>query len=110
MKSSFHSSFPAASVALLYVLSPALPAAAGGTDESPDTTLQQVTVVGERAGVAWNPQSARGATRTDTPLAEVPQSVRVIDAQQIADLGATRMADTVDFVSGIARLNDFGGT
>lgn len=104
------SSFPAASIAALCLLSPALPAAADGTDESVEPTLQQITVVAERVGGAWNPQSARGATRTDTPLAEVPQSVRVISAQQIADLGATRMADTVDFVSGIARLNDFGGT
>jgi iron complex outermembrane receptor protein len=30
--------------------------------------------------------------------------------QQIEDLGAVRLADTVDYVSGISRLNDFGGT
>ena len=49
------------------------------------------------------------ATRTDTPL-ETPQAVRVVPQQLIEDLGARRLADTVDFVSGITRLNDFGGT
>ncbi|GGY12118.1 TonB-dependent siderophore receptor [Massilia dura] len=79
-------------------------------DEAAETAMPQVSIVAERVGDAWNPQQSRGATRTDTPLAEVPQSVRVISLQQIEDLGATRMADTVDFVSGISRLNDFGGT
>ncbi|SPA53848.1 TonB-dependent siderophore receptor [Cupriavidus taiwanensis] len=53
---------------------------------------------------------ASGATRTETPLREVPQSVRVVTSALIDDLGATRLADTVDYVSGVARLNDFGGT
>ena len=50
------------------------------------------------------------ATRTDTPLIETPQSVRVVPRQLMDDLGATRLSDTIDYVSGIARLNDFGGT
>ncbi|HEX8602831.1 MAG TPA: TonB-dependent siderophore receptor [Pseudoduganella sp.] len=87
-----------------------LVAAQPAAEEPAETAMPQVNVVAERIGDAWNAQQSRGATRTDTPLAEVPQSVRVIGPQQIADLGATRMADTVDFVSGISRLNDFGGT
>lgn len=75
-----------------------------------DTALPQVTVVADRAAGQYNPQHSSGATRTDTPLREVPQSVRVMSQQQIEDLGALRLADTVDFVSGISRLNDFGGT
>nr|WP_315595391.1 TonB-dependent siderophore receptor [uncultured Cupriavidus sp.] len=51
-----------------------------------------------------------GATRTETPLREIPQAVRVVTSELINDLGATRLADTVDYVSGVARLNDFGGT
>jgi iron complex outermembrane receptor protein len=104
MKPSSH----AAGLATLYLLS-TLPAAAH-TDDAADAAIQKVNVVAERTGDAWNAQDSRGATRTDTPLAEVPQSVRVIGAQQLEDLGATRMADTVDFVSGVSRLNDFGGT
>ena len=75
-----------------------------------DTALPQVNVVADRATGQYNPQHSSGATRTDTPLREVPQSVRVMSQQQIEDLGALRLADTVDFVSGISRLNDFGGT
>ncbi|KQQ33675.1 ligand-gated channel protein [Duganella sp. Leaf126] len=71
--------------------------------------LQQVNVVAERSP-AYNPGHSSGATRTDTPIREVPQSVRVMNQEQLEDLGATRLADTVDFVSGISRLNDFGGT
>lgn len=55
-------------------------------------------------------QRNTAATRTDTPLIETPQSVRVVPQQLMEDLGATRLADTVDYVSGITRLNDFGGT
>lgn len=75
-----------------------------------DAALPQVNVVAERATGQYNAQHSSGATRTDTPLREVPQSVRVMSLQQIEDLGALRLADTVDFVSGISRLNDFGGT
>lgn len=74
-----------------------------------DAALPQVNVVAERSA-AYNPSTSRGATRTDTPLREVPQSVRVVNIEQLEDLGAMRLADTVDFVSGISRLNDFGGT
>lgn len=55
-------------------------------------------------------QRNTAATRTDTPLIETPQSVRVVPRQLLEDLGARRLSDTVDFVSGITRLNDFGGT
>ncbi len=74
-----------------------------------DATLQQVNVVAERSA-AFNASHSSGATRTDTPIREVPQSVRVVNSEQLEDLGAMRLADTVDFVSGISRLNDFGGT
>lgn len=77
--------------------------------EAADAALPQVNVVAERSAV-YNTAHGSGATRTDTPLREVPQSVRVMNAQQLEDLGAMRLADTVDFVSGISRLNDFGGT
>ena len=74
-------------------------------------TLDEVEVR-ERNGATGYEGVGRNtaATRTDTPLIETPQSVRVVPRQLIDDLGATRLSDTVDFVSGIARLNDFGGT
>jgi iron complex outermembrane receptor protein len=77
-------------------------------NEAP-TDLPEVRV-SANAGGGYVPTESRGATRTETPLREIPQSVRVVTTELIDDLGATRLADTVDYVSGIARLNDFGGT
>lgn len=79
--------------------------------DSGTSALPEISVVSDQAAAqGYNPTSSSGATRTDTPLRETPQSVRVMTAQQIEDLGALRLADTVDFVSGVTRLNDFGGT
>ncbi|MBV8622199.1 MAG: TonB-dependent siderophore receptor [Herbaspirillum sp.] len=72
--------------------------------------LPEISVVSDKNPASYNTASTSGATRTDTPLLEIPQSVRVMTTQQIEDLGAVRLADTVDYVSGISRLNDFGGT
>nr|WP_234369606.1 TonB-dependent siderophore receptor [Paracidovorax avenae] len=74
-------------------------------------TLQEVRVQDATDGSGYQgAQRNTAATRTDTPLVETPQAVRVVSQQLIQDLGATRLADTVDFVSGVTRLNDFGGT
>ncbi|AON53180.1 TonB-dependent siderophore receptor [Herbaspirillum seropedicae] len=72
--------------------------------------LPEISVSAGREKNSYIAPSTSGATRTDTPLLELPQSVRVMTTQQIDDLGALRLADTVDYVSGISRLNDFGGT
>lgn len=74
-------------------------------------TLQEVRVqeATDAAGYQGT-QRNTAATRTDTPLVETPQAVRVVPRQFMDDLGATRLSDTVDYVSGISRLNDFGGT
>ncbi|MEJ1163217.1 TonB-dependent siderophore receptor [Variovorax sp. CCNWLW186] len=87
---------------------------AQGTASSPSdpasTSLPEVHVVAEPESGGYNPTTSSGATRTSTPVREVPQSVRIVSSQLIEDMGARRLADTVDFVSGITRLNDFGGT
>ncbi|GAB7542884.1 hypothetical protein CS8_025530 [Cupriavidus sp. 8B] len=81
---------------------------AASQDAAAPTELPEVRVSASTGG--YMPSVASGATRTETPLHEVPQSVRVVTSQLIDDLGATRLSETVDYVSGIARLNDFGGT
>lgn len=74
-------------------------------------TLEEVQVRESNDATGYQgTQRNTAATRTDTPLIETPQAVRVVPRQLIDDLGATRLSDTVDFVSGISRLNDFGGT
>lgn len=86
-------------------------AQAPSDDPSAGPALSEVQVTGSSAARGYQgAQRNTAATRTDTPLIETPQSVRVVPQQLMEDLGARRLADTVDFVSGITRLNDFGGT
>lgn len=95
-------------VTLLAANNLALAQTAGNT--LTESALPSINVVADKAPQSYHATSSSGATRTDTPLREVPRAVRIVTAQQIEDLGALRLADTVDFVSGITRLNDFGGT
>lgn len=83
--------------------------ASADTPASPTLTEVQVRDSGATRGYQ-GAQRNTAATRTDTPLLETPQAVRVVPPQLMEDLGARRLADTVDYVSGITRLNDFGGT
>lgn len=84
------------------------PAAAARTSAEP--TLPTVQVVGRRQSGAYHDGQSAGATKTDTPLLEVPQAVRVLPRQLLDDLGALRLDDTLDFVAGVSRQNNFGGT
>ncbi|QBY55865.1 TonB-dependent siderophore receptor [Cupriavidus oxalaticus] len=93
---------------LLFPLSDGALAEAPGLASTAD--LPEVRVSANAGGSGYVAVEAAGATRTETPLREIPQSVRVVTSELIDDLRATRLSDTVDYVSGIARLNDFGGT
>ena len=70
--------------------------------------LPAIEVVGRRQSGAYHAEEASGA-RTDLPLRELPQAVRVMSRQTLDDLGATRIDDTLDFVGGVSRQNSFGG-
>lgn len=74
-----------------------------------DTELSAVEVVGRGQSGDYHQQESSGATRTDTPLREVPQAVRVMPRQLVDDIGAVRLDDTLDYVSGVSRQNNFGG-
>ena len=65
-----------------------------------------------RVGASQDTGSARrtAASRTDTPLIEVPQNVRVIPEKLAEDLGVTRFGDLMNYASGVASANDFSGT
>ncbi|TLX62093.1 TonB-dependent siderophore receptor [Stutzerimonas nosocomialis] len=80
----------------------------------PSTVLDSVTVTGTREtadGPVTGYRAARSAsaTRTDTPLEEIPQSVSVVPASVLRDLDAPRIERALDFAGGVARQNDFGG-
>ncbi|HEV2612951.1 MAG TPA: TonB-dependent siderophore receptor [Noviherbaspirillum sp.] len=76
--------------------------------QAAEVNLPAVEVVGRRTGGSYHAEEASG-TKTELPLREVPQSVRIMSRQTIDDLGAVRVDDVLDFVGGISRQNNFGG-
>ena len=59
-----------------------------------------ITVIGQRSSYAEDDTST--ATRTDTPLRDVPQSVTVVTNDLIEDQAMRSMADVVRYVPGVA--------
>ena len=65
-------------------------------------TLDPIEVQGEGGGtVGYLATRTSTATKTDTPLRDVPQSVTVITKQQIKDTGAQKLEDVVRYVPGV---------
>jgi catecholate siderophore receptor len=76
--------------------------APGGDSIAQAVRAVTVTVTGaavRRAGYA--PRHSSTATRTDTPLRDVPQAVTVVGAPLIADQAMQGMADVVRYIPGI---------
>ena len=70
--------------------------------------LSTIEVIGRTESGAYHSEEAAGA-KTELPLRELPQSVRIVTRQAIDDLGATRLDDVLDYVGGVSRQNNFGG-
>lgn len=66
-----------------------------------------VIVTGDRA--AYRNLSVAGATKTDALPRDLPQSVRTIGADLLADAGVTTLSGALELASGIARQSDLGG-
>ncbi|HBF49266.1 MAG TPA: TonB-dependent siderophore receptor, partial [Massilia sp.] len=67
----------------------------------------QVMVTGQRQH--YRSLSVTGATKTETPLQDLPQSVRVLTGDLLDDAGVTTLAGALDLASGIARQSNLGG-
>lgn len=65
-------------------------------------------MVGRQQSGTYHAEEAAGA-KSDLPLNELPQAVRVLPRQTIDDLGAVRLDDVLDYVGGVSRQNSFGG-
>jgi len=66
-----------------------------------------VTAEGEEGYQVDNTMSA---TRTDTPLLEIPQSVQVVPRQVLEDQQVIRLDEALRNVSGVVQDGGFGGT
>ena len=78
---------------------PSLPSA---SDDQPI----ELVVTGEQDG--YNSSDASTATKTDTPLRNIPQSIQVIPATVIQDQGAVRLTEAVRNVSGVSLAGTSG--
>ena len=69
------------------------------SDQSQIWTLETINVSGSREG--YSAPSSASATRTDTPLVEVPQSVQVVTQTMLKEQDIHSLADALVNVSGV---------
>jgi iron complex outermembrane receptor protein len=98
--------YPLAAAAAEPELSDAASEAAASAPVAPEAE-RKVIITGQRQN--YRSLSATGATKTDTLLQDLPQSVRVITADLLKDVGVTDLAGALDLSSGISRASNFGG-
>lgn len=83
--------------------------------EQSDETAQpeeeiEVVVTGEQEETGYSVPNASTATKTDTPVRDIPQSIQVVPQQVLEDQAVTRLQDALQNVSGITKWGNFGGT
>jgi len=71
------------------------------------STHHQETADGPVEG--YRATRSASATRTDTPIEDIPQAISVVPEQVMDDLNITRMDRALDFAGGVGRGNNFGG-
>ncbi len=69
---------------------------------------ERIEVVGRGQSGSYHASDTEGA-KSDLPLKELPQAVRVMSRQTLDDLGATKLDDVLDYAGGVSRQNHFGG-
>ncbi|MEA5600356.1 TonB-dependent siderophore receptor [Nostoc sp. UHCC 0252] len=79
------------------------------TAETPENKEPiELVVTGEQD--TYRVPEASGATRTDTPIRDIPQSIQVIPRQVLKDQQVTRLTDAIRNVSGVVEGDTFAGT
>jgi len=68
----------------------------------------ELVVTGEQNG--YNVPDASTATKTDTPLRDIPASIQVVPQQVLQDQGAVRLQDALQNVSGITQALNYLGS
>ncbi len=72
-----------------------------------DSALDAVHVQGQRQ--PYRTLSATGAMKTDTPVRDMAQSVRVLSSEMLTDAGVTKLNEALDLSSGVSRQSNLGG-
>lgn len=85
-----------------------------GSETQPDNTSAEeeeieIVVTGSQE-TGYSVPEATTATRTDTPIRDIPQSIQVVPEQVLEDQRVIRLQDALRNVSGVFSGNNFGGT
>jgi iron complex outermembrane receptor protein len=78
------------------------------TEQTPDEEIE-ILVTGEGETDNYNVPDATTATKTDTPIRDVPGNIQVIPQEIIKDQGAIRIDEAVRNVSGVNFSQNSGG-
>jgi iron complex outermembrane recepter protein len=68
----------------------------------------ELVVTGEQDG--YRVPNASTATKTDTPLRDIPGSIQVIPRQILEDQKTTRIQEALENISGVRKEGNYGGT
>jgi iron complex outermembrane recepter protein len=102
MHTSRHLSF-----ALFLAMTYPVASSAADSETAASGGAQEVVVTAEKQ--PYRALSATGATKSDADLKDLPQSVRVLTADLLKDVGVRDLAGALDMSSGIARQSNLGG-
>jgi catecholate siderophore receptor len=73
-----------------------------GAQQSEAVSLETIEIRGEPGGPAgYVATRTSSATKTDTPLRDIPQSITVVTREQIKDTGAQKIEDIARYVPGV---------
>ncbi|WP_234881827.1 TonB-dependent siderophore receptor [Agrobacterium larrymoorei] len=80
------------------------------TNTETSTVLAPIVVNGSGAVDGYQPRSTSTATRTDTPLIDIPQAVNVVTHEVLEDQNANNLDEALGNISGVTQTNTLGGT
>ncbi|SHF13620.1 TonB-dependent receptor [Thermomonas hydrothermalis] len=94
----------------LTLCAPVLAGEPGTEADAPEAAkdLAAVVVVGQRYLPEYQARTTRSATKTDTPLLDVPQAVTVVTDKLVADQGLTSLNDTFRYMPGVGTAQGEG--
>ena len=74
-----------------------------------DSVITAPTEVADGPVQGYRATRSASASKTDTPIREIPQAISVIPAAVLEDLGSSDVERALDFAGGVSKQNDFGG-
>jgi iron complex outermembrane receptor protein len=89
---------------LIFSIAPGTSTAESEKPTPEDGQQIEIVVTGER-DEGYNPSNATTATRTDTPLRDIPQSIQVVPRQVLEDRGVRSEREALETVSGVVEFD-----